>query len=208
MQLPTEDKYTYKKRYVEGQIAILMGGRIAEELTQEDITTGAGNDIDRATEMARRMVCEWGMSELGPLSYGNKDEPIFPGRDFTQRVDYSEDTALQIDREVSRIVQAAYEEAKSILTKRRDVLEHLARVLLERESLEGREVYDIITDVTGVEVAPKKAGKAAGGPRKEPDGEPVSDATEDRSSQETPPDEMEVAAAQRSSPADPVPSTK
>ncbi|MEE8277260.1 MAG: AAA family ATPase, partial [Thermoanaerobaculia bacterium] len=208
MQLPTEDKYTYKKRYVEGQIAILMGGRIAEELTQEDITTGAGNDIDRATEMARRMVCEWGMSELGPLSYGNKDEPIFLGRDFTQRVDYSEDTALQIDREVSRIVQAAYEEAKSILTKRRDVLEHLARVLLERESLEGREVYDIITDVTGVEVAPKKAGKAAGGPRKEPDGEPVSDATEDRSSQETPPDEMEVAAAQRSSPADPVPSTE
>ena len=208
MQLPTEDKYTYKKRYVEGQIAILMGGRIAEELTQEDITTGAGNDIDRATEMARRMVCEWGMSELGPLSYGNKDEPIFLGRDFTQRVDYSEDTAIQIDREVSRIVQAAYEEAKSILTKRRDVLEHLARVLLERESLEGREVYDIITDVTGVEVAPKKAGKAAGGPRKEADAEPESDATEDRSSPETPPDEMEVAAAQRSSPADPVPSTE
>ncbi len=93
MQLPTEDKYTYKKQYVEAQIAILMGGRVAEELTQDDITTGAGNDIERATDMARRMVCEWGMSELGPLSYGAKDEPVFLGRDFAQRADYSEDTA-------------------------------------------------------------------------------------------------------------------
>ncbi len=93
MQLPTEDKYTYKKRYVEAQISILMGGRVAEELTQEDITTGAGNDIERATEMARRMVCEWGMSELGPLAYAGKDEPVFLGRDIAQRADYSEHTA-------------------------------------------------------------------------------------------------------------------
>src|SRR5206468_1440148 len=85
MQLPTEDKYTYKKQYVQAQISILMGGRVAEELTQEDITTGAGNDIERATEMARRMVCEWGMSDLGPLAYGSKDEPVFLGREFAQR---------------------------------------------------------------------------------------------------------------------------
>ncbi len=93
MQLPTEDKYTYKKQYVEAQIAILMGGRVAEELTQDDITTGAGNDIERATDMARRMVCEWGMSDLGPLAYGSKDEPVFLGREFAQRADYSQDTA-------------------------------------------------------------------------------------------------------------------
>ncbi len=105
MQLPTEDKYTYKKQYVEATIAILMGGRVAEELTQDDITTGAGNDIERATEMARRMVCEWGMSELGPLAYGTKDEPVFLGRDFAQRADYSQDTANRIDHEVTRIVQ-------------------------------------------------------------------------------------------------------
>ncbi len=85
MQLPVEDKYTYSKRYVEAQIAVLMGGRVAEELTQGDITTGAGNDIERATELARRMVCEWGMSELGPLSLGSKDEQIFLGREFTQQ---------------------------------------------------------------------------------------------------------------------------
>src|SRR5688572_9921582 len=105
MQLPTEDKYTYKKQYVEAQISILMGGRVAEEITQDDITTGAGNDIERATDMARRMVCEWGMSELGPLSFGSKEEPVFLGRDFSQRADYSQDTALRIDHEVSRIVQ-------------------------------------------------------------------------------------------------------
>src|SRR5947199_11745 len=116
MQLPTEDKYTYKKHYVEAQIAILMGGRVAEELTQEDITTGAGNDIERATEMARRMVCEWGMSELGPLSYGSKEEPVFLGREFAQRADYSQDTAIRIDHEATRIVQPGYERAKSTRT--------------------------------------------------------------------------------------------
>ena len=122
MQLPAEDKYTYRKQYVEAQISILMGGRVAEELTQPDITTGAGNDIERATDVARRMVCEWGMSDLGPLSYGSKEEPVFLGRDFAQRADYSEDTALRIDQEVSRIVQHAYVQATAILTEHRDVL--------------------------------------------------------------------------------------
>src|SRR6185295_2834909 len=98
MQLPSEDKYTYRKTYVEAQIAILMGGRAAEELTQDDITTGAGNDIERATDMARRMVCEWGMSELGPLSYGSKEEPVFLGRDFSHRAVNGKATAERIDR--------------------------------------------------------------------------------------------------------------
>ena len=112
---------------MEAQIAILMGGRVAEELTQDDITTGAGNDIERATEMARRMVCEWGMSELGPLSFGSKEEPVFLGRDFAQRADYSEDTAIRIDHEVSRIVQTGYESARAILTQYRAVLDQMER---------------------------------------------------------------------------------
>ncbi len=155
MQLPTEDKYTYRKRYVEAQLAILMGGRVAEELTQADITTGAGNDIERATEMAHRMVCEWGMSDLGPLSFGAKEEPLFLGRDFTQRAEYSEDTAIRIDREVERIVRTAYESATSILSEHRDVLEQLALQLLERESLEGSEVYQLVKNMTGLDFAPK-----------------------------------------------------
>jgi cell division protease FtsH len=156
MQLPTEDKYTYKKQYVEAEIAILMGGRVAEELTQKDITTGAGNDIERATEMARRMVCEWGMSELGPLSYGSKEEPVFLGRDFAQRADYSEDTAIRIDHEVSRIVQDAYERATAILSANRPVLDKVAGDLLERETLDGADVYDIIRVLTGHEPAPPR----------------------------------------------------
>jgi len=156
MQLPTEDKYTYRKQYVEAQISILMGGRVAEELTQEDITTGAGNDIERATDVARRMVCEWGMSDLGPLSYGSKEEPVFLGRDFAQRADYSEDTALRIDREVSRIVQHAYVQATHILTEHRDVLDRLALDLLERESLDGEDVYRTIREMTGREPAPPR----------------------------------------------------
>jgi cell division protease FtsH len=156
MQLPTEDKYTYKKHYVEAQIAILMGGRVAEELTQDDITTGAGNDIERATEMARRMVCEWGMSELGPLAYGAKEEPVFLGRDFAQRSDYSEDTALQIDRQVSKIVQDGYERATAILNHYREVLERMAQELLEHESMDGDEVYRLIKEMTGEEHAPTR----------------------------------------------------
>ena len=108
MQLPTEDQHTYKKKYVEAQISILMGGRVAEELTQDDITTGAGNDIERATDLARQMVCEWGMSSLGPLSLGGNDEPVFLGRDFQNRAEYSEETAKRIDAEVERIVQGGY----------------------------------------------------------------------------------------------------
>src|SRR5262249_10453446 len=156
MQLPTEDKYTYKKHYVEAQIAILMGGRVAEELTQEDITTGAGNDIERATEMARRMVCEWGMSDLGPLSYGSKEEPLFLGRDFNQRTDYSDDTAIRIDREGAKIVQRGYESETHILTEQRAVLERMAHELLERESMDGEEVYELIREMTGREPAPTR----------------------------------------------------
>jgi len=154
MQLPTDDQHTYKKRYVEAQIAILMGGRVAEELTQDDITTGAGNDIDRATDLARQMVCDWGMSSLGPLSFGAGDEPVFLGRDFQNRAEYSDETARRIDAEVEQIVQAGHVRATAILTEHRAVLDHLAVELLEREVLEGDEVYDIIREMTGRELKP------------------------------------------------------
>jgi len=154
MQLPTEDKYTMARGYITNQIAILMGGRVAEELTQGDITTGAGNDIERATAMARRMVCEWGMSELGPLSFGDTDEPVFLGRDFAQRATYSDETAQRIDEEIRRLVREGHEKAQEILTQRRTVLDRVARELLDRESLEGGEVYRIIEEMTGLQLRP------------------------------------------------------
>ena len=154
LQLPTEDKYTYGKRYVETQIAVLMAGRVAEELTQDDVTTGAGNDIERATDLARRMVCEWGMSRLGPLAYGAKEEPVFLGREFAQRADYSPDTAEQIDREVQRLVNVGFQKAVAILTEHRAVLEKISYDLLEHESLDGEAVYATIEAMTGRNVRP------------------------------------------------------
>ncbi len=156
MQLPTEDKHTYRKNYVHAQIAILMGGRVAEELTQDDITTGAGNDIERATDMARQMVCEWGMSELGPLSYGEKSsEPVFLGRDFQQASNYSGETAVLIDKQIEKIVNDGYSQATQILTDYREILEQIAQDLLERESIDGQRVYDVILEKTGQDRTPK-----------------------------------------------------
>jgi len=157
MQLPTEDKYTYGSKYVQCRLAILMGGRVAEELTQDDITSGAGNDIEQVTQWARRMVCEWGMSDLGPISYGSKEEPVFLGRDFAHQADFSAQTAVRIDKEVERFVQQGYQEAKDILTEHRDVLEELSRRLLEHETLEGDEVYQLILDMTGEDRKPEVA---------------------------------------------------
>ena len=140
MQLPEADKHTYTREYLEAMLAVLMGGRSAEEIFLGHITTGAGNDIERATDIARNMVCEWGMSELGPLAFGKKDEAIFLGREIAQHRDYSEDTAIQIDKEVRRIVNAAYEKARGTLSDNRDVLERVAQALLEREVIDAAEV--------------------------------------------------------------------
>jgi cell division protease FtsH len=169
--LPTEDKHTYRRTYVESQIAVLMGGRVAEELIQDgDITTGAGNDIERATHMARQMVCDWGMSNLGPLALGQKEEPVFLGRDYVQQRDYSEATALEIDKEIGRFVTEGLEKAREILTEYREVLDRVAQELLERESLEGWEVYDMILEITGKDLAPESVKRAKessrrGGPK-------------------------------------------
>jgi len=128
-----------------------MGGRIAEEVFINEITTGAGNDIERATNMARKMVCEWGMSDLGPATFGKKEEQIFLGREFSQHQDYSEATAIEIDKEVRRILDKAYKTAHEIITGNRNALDRIARKLLERETLDGWEVNQIITEETGTD---------------------------------------------------------
>jgi len=140
MQLPTDDKHNYSKVYCEDQLAILMGGRIAEEIYLSQMTTGAGNDIERATEMARKMVCEWGMSDLGPLSFGKKEEQIFLGREISQHRDYSEETAIRIDAEVKRIISTAYGRARAVIDEHSNALVQVAEALLEREVLDGNEV--------------------------------------------------------------------
>ena len=128
------------KNYLETEIAILMGGRIAEEMFLNVMSTGAGNDIERATDMARKMVCEWGMSDLGPLTFGKKEEQIFLGREIAQHRDYSEDTAIKIDQEVRKLVNKGYSTARQILSDNRDTLERIARALIEREVLDANEI--------------------------------------------------------------------
>ena len=145
MQLPADEQHTYQKNYLYNSLAILMGGRCAEEICLGEMTTGAGNDIERATEMARKMVCEWGMSEkMGPLSYGSKEEQVFLGRDFSNQKNFSDQTAKLIDQEVKTLVMGGYSRATELLQKNRDVLENLAQALLERETLNAEEVKNII----------------------------------------------------------------
>jgi cell division protease FtsH len=143
-QLPEGDRHNYSEEYLLGQIAILMGGRIAEETFLGSITTGASNDIERATELARAMVCEYGMSEMGPLTFGKKEEQIFLGREIAQHRDFSEDTAIKIDQQVKQIVTAQYQRARDIIEGERDVMIRLAECLLERESLDAVEIRRIV----------------------------------------------------------------
>jgi cell division protease FtsH len=140
MQLPIDDKHTYTKEFLEAQLSVLMGGRAAEEIFLNHLTTGAGNDIERATDIARQMVCEWGMSSLGPLTFGKKEEAIFLGREIAQHRDYSEDTAIRIDKEVNVIVTSGYQRARYILETYRDALERVAQALLVREVLDATEL--------------------------------------------------------------------
>ena len=153
MQLPIDDKHNYTKEYLETEIAILMGGRLAEELFLNQMSTGAGNDIERATELARKMVCEWGMSTLGPLTFGKKEEQIFLGREIAQHRDYSEDTAIKIDLEVRRLVDEGYTRAKGLLADHKEVLTRIALALLEREVLDANEIKLL---VDGKELPPIK----------------------------------------------------
>jgi cell division protease FtsH len=144
-QLPESDKYTYSREFMLGRIAVLMGGRTAEELIFGHMTTGAGNDIERSTELARKMVCEWGMSEkMGPVTFGKKDEQIFLGREISQHRDYSEATAVDIDNEVKRIVTESHEKARDLLTENIEILKQIAETLLEIEVLNSDQLNEIL----------------------------------------------------------------
>ncbi|OGW13733.1 MAG: cell division protein FtsH, partial [Nitrospirae bacterium GWA2_42_11] len=150
-QLPVDDKYTYSKEYLYANIAVLLGGRIAEELMLNHMTTGAGNDLERATDLARKMVCEWGMSErLGPLTFGKKQEEIFLGREIAQHRDYSEHTAIQIDEEVKRLVMENYDRTKKLLKDNINTLKAIAEALLEQEVLDAPEIDEIIRATSAV----------------------------------------------------------
>jgi len=162
--LPIDERHSYSKEYLETRLVHLLGGRAAEKIVLNHYTTGAGNDIDRATEMARKMVCEWGMSEkLGPVTFGKKDEEIFIGREIAQHRDYSEETAKIIDGEVKRIVQEAADKAEKLLRDNIDLLHRLAEALLEYEILDGHQIDQIIA---GEAITPPKNKKTSGGTAK------------------------------------------
>jgi cell division protease FtsH len=156
-QLPLDDRHNYYKTYLETRIAILMGGRLAEELFLSQMSAGAGSDIERATELARKMVCEWGMSDLGPLAFGKKEEQIFLGREISQHRDYSEDTAIHIDEEVRKLVLSGYESAKQILSENPEVLKKIAQALIVREVLDGTEIALLVAgqELPALAVPPK-----------------------------------------------------
>jgi len=150
--LPIDEKHTYPKDYLLTNIRILMGGRVAEELVLKTQTTGAGNDIERASDMARKMVCEYGMSEnLGPLTFGKKDEQIFLGREISQHRDYSELTAQKIDEEVRSIVTGAYDLTTQLIKDNLEILHRMANALLEKETLDSKDI-DAIMKGTGAQV--------------------------------------------------------
>jgi cell division protease FtsH len=150
VQLPDDDRHTYKKQFILNNLAILYGGRVAEELVLDEITTGASNDIEKATELARRMICEWGMSDaLGPVMLGKPNEEVFLGMDIQRPREYSEDTARSIDTEIKTILGDAYRRAKEILQSNISVLHSMAQALLEREVLDAKDIDEIIENEGG-----------------------------------------------------------
>jgi cell division protease FtsH len=145
MQLPTEDRYNLSKTYAENQVAVMMGGRLAEQIKFNELTSGAGNDFEKATELAQKMVREWGMSEkMGPLVYGKKDGQIFLGKDFAQVADYSEATTQEIDAEVRSIITTQYERAKKLIASNIPMLDRIGNALLEYETIDGQELLALM----------------------------------------------------------------
>jgi cell division protease FtsH len=167
-QLPLDDRLNYSRDYLQDQLAILLGGRIAEEITQGKLTTGAGNDLDRVTDLARRMVCEWGMSEaMGPLTFGKRDEQIFLGREIAKAQDYSEDTAIRIDQEVKKFVIDAYDRARSLLVTHKAALLRIAEELLAREVLDAGQVKRLAQGLPIEDPMPPAAAPSDETPRRE-----------------------------------------
>jgi cell division protease FtsH len=169
-QLPVDDKHTYSRDYLEAALTVMMGGRVSEELQLGNMTTGAGNDIERATDLARKMVCEWGMSDkMGPLTFGKKEEAIFLGREIAQHRDYSEATAIDIDREVKEIVLEAYKEARRILEEHSGALVRIAEALLDYEVLDAEQIAALVKGEAMPMRQPAAPAPATGAP--EPDAE-------------------------------------
>jgi cell division protease FtsH len=165
MQLPEEDKHNYSREYLDDQLAILLGGRIAEEITNGSLTTGAGNDLERVSGLAHKMVCEWGMSEaMGPLTFGKREEQIFLGREIAKTQDYSEDTAVRIDQEIKRIVMNNYERARTLLTSHKELLQKIADELLAREVLDADQVKRLVQGLPLDERPAAPAAPAASSP--------------------------------------------
>ena len=165
--LPESERYSHSKAYVEAMIAVKMGGRIAEELFLNQITSGASDDLEKATELARKMVCEWGMSKkLGPMTFGRKEEQVFLGRDIMHQKDYSEDTAIRIDTEVKAIAERNYQRAKELITTNRDLLQRVAESLLEREVLDAEEVKMVLE---GIPLKERKPPPTETTPEKKPE---------------------------------------
>jgi cell division protease FtsH len=161
MQLPVDERHTYPVKYLMDRLAVLFGGRAAEEIALNQVTTGAGNDIEQGTDLARKMICEWGMSEaMGPLAYGKKEEQIFLGREISQHKDYSEATAIAIDKEVKELVAKSYERAKKLVRENKETIDKLAEALLERESLGSYEVDVIVFGKIKADELAKKEAKA------------------------------------------------
>jgi cell division protease FtsH len=168
MQLPVDDKHNYSRDYLMDQLAILLGGRIAEEITNGKLTTGAGNDLERVTDLARKMVCEWGMSEsMGPLTYGKREEQIFLGREIARHNDYSEDTAIKIDQEVKKLVLENYDRARTVLTENKAILLRIADELLSREVLDADQVTRLAAGQALEEAAPAPRETGQDTPRRE-----------------------------------------
>lgn len=197
-QLPVDDRYNYSREYMEGMLAILMGGRVAEEVVLDQMTTGAGNDIERATSIARKMVTEWGMSEkMGPMTYGQKKEEIFIGRDLGMHRDFSEDMAKKIDAEVRRIVDTAYKQAKSIVTQYKPKLLEVSDVLLEKESIDGKQLDKILGISGGEEKQGEKPQQQRNRPQRSRSRQPRNN--QDKSQADQKPDRKDV---QKNEPSD------
>ena len=173
MQLPVDDKHNYSRDYLIDQIAILLGGRIAEEITNGKLTTGAGNDLERVTDLARKMVCEWGMSDfMGPLTFGKREEQIFLGREIAKTQDYSEETAVAIDQEVKKFVMDNYERARKVLMEQKPVLLKIADELLAREVLDADQVKRLAQGLPIDDPSPTSTPVSDETPRREPSERP------------------------------------
>jgi cell division protease FtsH len=167
MQLPVDDKHNYHRDYLMDQIAILLGGRIAEEITNGRLTTGAGNDLERVTDLARKMVCEWGMSpNLGPLTFGKREEQIFLGREISKSQDYSEETAVTIDQEVKGLIMGNYARAHAILSENKAILMKIADELLAREVLDAEQVLRLAKGLRLQDPVPSAAPPVGDEPRR------------------------------------------